>query len=1144
MAIETLLLGVGTATAKAVARIWIKSEIATDLSGVLMDQLAGRVPGILERRRASRQFEEMADRVAQQLLPIIQHEPGGLPDNEREAAILGVAQVIDSVQAMAPEVLFAIDLEPTALESLLRADRSMKVRGDLSETAQFLFDVLLRESCNYIVELSISMPQFNSAALVEILRRGSEIMERVDAALERLPKPALAEADADQEFDVRYRRHIARELDRLELFGLTLSETSARYELSIAYITLGASIKTDDVEATVPKRTDDPRSDGPTVEDDEPEAYLRVDDALARGKRHLIRGEAGSGKTTLLQWLAVTASRRQFEGKLEAWQDMVPFFLQLRRYANGDLPNPSQFLDHTASLISDVMPTNWVDRKLRAGEGLVLIDGVDELPEDQRPAAREWLETLLAEYPDCHFVITTRPPAVPENWLESAEFALFELLPMSLPDIDSFVQHWYDAARNTTAHDQQETEVLHRYQRELARVIRENQAIKSLATAPLLCAMLCALNRDRRTQLPKDRMELYRIALESLLDRRDVEREISQNETVTLGLREKETLLQDLAYWLILNDQTDVGKSAAIERVETRLTFMTSIRSSAAEVFRHLLIRSGLIREPVEGRIDFIHRTFQEYLGAARAVKEGNIPHLISHAQSDQWREVIILAAGHASAAQANELINGLIDRGSREVDLKHRLHLLGVACLETAVELEPDTILRVEKALRGALPPTNMTEARAVASAGPVAAPLLTQYKNRQATTVAACVRALCLIGGDAALGALREFAGDRRVTVTREIIRGWDNFDRETYAHQILAECRLDYGRLSIADAESLAWVHPLRRLRALRFDFRGTEKDFEDLPNLNRVTELHIGDASKFDTLDGLASCERLQHLRVNGGARPARLPRLADSLLSLELTNLYNLRDVGNVSQLPNLRKLTVAGAPVDVAGLAGSQVSSLTITDPVIFGDGSWLTTLANLENLDVAYGSYDVTGEPSFGPNNSMLHFRDLPLRRLDVWPAHNVVSLDGLGPNMSQIELLAARSLTDASALASMEYLQRLTLDGASALSDFSFVPVATRRAAYIDFEGMTNFSDVGLIAESPFLRTLNVAGTSVTDVGPLVAHESLRLLNLSRCPINSFDSLVDLAAPRVAITIDASQVRLLTPELRQAHRWRVMTA
>jgi len=53
---------------------------------------------------------------------------------------------------------------------------------------------------------------------------------------------------------------------------------------------------------------------------------------------------------------------------------------------------------------------------------------------------------MLSEFPDCKYVITTRPPAVPEDWLAEGAVSISELLPMSLPDIVSFVDHWYDAA--------------------------------------------------------------------------------------------------------------------------------------------------------------------------------------------------------------------------------------------------------------------------------------------------------------------------------------------------------------------------------------------------------------------------------------------------------------------------------------------------------------------------------------------------------------------------------------------------------------------------------------------------------------------------------------------------------------------------
>jgi predicted NACHT family NTPase len=60
----------------------------------------------------------------------------------------------------------------------------------------------------------------------------------------------------------------------------------------------------------------------------------------------------------------------------------------------------------------------------------VLVDGVDEVPREQRTEVRRWLERLIRNYPDARYVVTTRPSAVDEQWL--AEGLLrYELLPLS-----------------------------------------------------------------------------------------------------------------------------------------------------------------------------------------------------------------------------------------------------------------------------------------------------------------------------------------------------------------------------------------------------------------------------------------------------------------------------------------------------------------------------------------------------------------------------------------------------------------------------------------------------------------------------------------------------------------------------------------
>jgi hypothetical protein len=49
-----------------------------------------------------------------------------------------------------------------------------------------------------------------------------------------------------------------------------------------------------------------------------------------------------------------------------------------------------------------------------------------------------------------------------------------------------------------------------------------------------MCALVCALHRDRRGHLPHSRMELYQAALSMLLVRRDRERSIDVPEGIQL----------------------------------------------------------------------------------------------------------------------------------------------------------------------------------------------------------------------------------------------------------------------------------------------------------------------------------------------------------------------------------------------------------------------------------------------------------------------------------------------------------------------------------------------------------------------------------------------------------------------------------
>lgn len=162
----------------------------------------------------------------------------------------------------------------------------------------------------------------------------------------------------------------------------------------------------------------------------------RIDALLTDRPRVLLRGEAGAGKTTLLWWLAAHASARTLADGLAPLNGLVPFVVPLRtlRARGVTFPGPAE-LSSAAGLVVDAAPEGWAGRFLEAGRALLLVDGLDEVPPEDREQAHSWLSQLLARYPETRCVATVRPSAVEPDRLRSEGFEELRLLPMRNEDI-------------------------------------------------------------------------------------------------------------------------------------------------------------------------------------------------------------------------------------------------------------------------------------------------------------------------------------------------------------------------------------------------------------------------------------------------------------------------------------------------------------------------------------------------------------------------------------------------------------------------------------------------------------------------------------------------------------------------------------
>lgn len=1015
---ESVAVGLATRVITAAVRVWLGVRGTPSSEPMLSQLLAPSVPKIFDRRRAEREFAHMVDIVAAKTLPYLEADVGRLPTNEIEAAALAVGDTFANAELDVDE-LFSKNLNPLLLEKSLRETSEVILRqAALSEGGEALYDRLVRESCNYVVEVVSLLPNFEATGFRHVLAREQELALRLDEVLRRLPEDPTADlrlGDAAA-FELEYRREVARRLDELELFGVDLPEHRKRYSLSVAYITLSASERVDadtEEDELLPNGVKTATDPAATEEDLDADAPVRVTAALAGHNRVLVRGIAGSGKTTLLQWLAVNAATTAFRDELEPWNGVLPFFVRLRSFAGIELPGPEDFIRHGAWMLLDEKPSGWVRNILAQGRGLILIDGVDELPEEDREHVRRWLRDLTDVFNECKFVVTSRPPAIDEGWLDAMDFEDTELQPMSTDDIDAFIDKWHDAAEPEP--EDEERELLERYVSALKGLIRTSGPLRSLATNPLLCAMLCALNRERRTELPIDRMELYDVALKMLLDRRDRERSLKGVDVFALTLRQKYALLQDLALWLALNNRSDSSREEATGQVEAKIDAMPAITASGADVFSYLLERSGILREPVEGRIDFIHRTFQEYLAGKEAVDRRLIPLLVNHAHLTDWREIIILAAGHASQEQRDELLEGLLERGDRESAYRQRLHLLAVACLETVIELSPEVEAAVRRALVRLVPPRNMTEARSLASARELAVPLLEGYAAADARTAAACVRTLSLIRGDAALEALTKYGPDRRVTVAREIVRAWSVFDAEEYARRVMAKSRLNYGALAIRDPSLVPYTQYMENLVRLNCNFSYRDFDLEELCEGKAVSTVSAIGCSQISDLSGLRCLDQVRFLSLSACENIVDVSPLAGlrSLQSLYLGRCSRVSDVSPLGALQQLKRLSLLRTSVADIG----ALETLEMLEIIDLEGCEQLKSLEVLGDLP-ALRSVDVQQNdqlPSLEPLRRSGSIRDVTtsdcgdaVTELD-WVPQRIESLDVSGCAVSSVEPLGA---------------------------------------------------------------------------------------------------------------------------------------
>ncbi|TDD73816.1 NACHT domain-containing protein [Actinomadura darangshiensis] len=423
--------------------------------------------------------------------------------------------------------------------------------------------------------------------------------------------------------------------------------------------------------------------------DGEAGARQSIRDFLGESKPCVLAivGAPGSGKTTLLRHTARHLSLDR-SGKRRP----VPMLLYLRDHVAAitadDPPGLAAVLRGTLGRLAADEPAGWFERQLEEGTCTVLLDGLDEVADqDARRRVTDWVERQIHDYPGNDFVITSRPTGYQGASVEGA--TVVQTRRFTDGQISTFVRGWYLAVERHAAQEDGE-EVRHRAESgadDLRDRLRASPGLYQLTVNPLLLTMIANVHRYRGA-LPGSRSDLYREICQVMLSRRQEAKGL----TISPRGSQKELLLRELAVTMMRDRVRDVTRQECERTLTPRLRRIAT--DLTAEEFLEDVGSNGLLIERENGVLSFAHFTFQEYLAAEYIKDKGPVAVLTRSVDDTWWRECTLL---YAAGSDVGRIVSACLRSGTVTA------LALAFDCAEEGNELDPELREKLNRLLASA---------------------------------------------------------------------------------------------------------------------------------------------------------------------------------------------------------------------------------------------------------------------------------------------------------------------------------------------------------------------------------------------------------------------------------------------------------
>jgi predicted NACHT family NTPase len=345
----------------------------------------------------------------------------------------------------------------------------------------------------------------------------------------------------------------------------------------------------------------------------------------------MVLGQPGAGKSTFLRRIGLAALRGEYGHKC------VPVFIELKRFTTQDI-DLEKVIASELKACGFPKPEASTTKLLDQGKLLLLLDGLDEVPNAQLDLAIQQIKDFVDRYSKNRFIASCRIAAYRNYFTRFSDVIMADF---DDEQIQQFIQNWF-----STTQDRQ-FDVAKRCWELLKQP--EYQSAKELAQTPLLLTFLCLVFDDSQT-FPKNRAVLYGEALDVLLKKWAAEKRVQRNpiyQDLTYAL--EEMMLAELAYQGFQSKHLFFSKRNVVAQIRDFLANNLNAPKhlDGDVILEAIQVQQGILVERATNVLSFSHLTIQEYLTAKHIVDHNLINLLIDHHIADgKWREIILLVAG------------------------------------------------------------------------------------------------------------------------------------------------------------------------------------------------------------------------------------------------------------------------------------------------------------------------------------------------------------------------------------------------------------------------------------------------------------------------------------------------------------------